>query len=131
MRLCTLCSILHRLVYGATEEYTLELIEGIILGPEAGFAAAFIGSSIARMIKPDELWMFGMIAEPISVLTAGLLAKARWKPALTLYAVMLLASPYPSVRKRASNMDYFRRLICLVSYLSRFEVWQVPFWEQL
>jgi hypothetical protein len=69
----------------------LESIEGIILGPKVGFAAAFIGASIARMIKPIDFWMFGIIAEPISVLTAGLLAKTKWKPALMLYAVMFLA----------------------------------------
>lgn len=69
----------------------LESIEGIILGPKLGFTAALIGSSIARMIRPDEFWMFGIIAEPVSVLAAGLLAKARWKPVLGLYAVTLLA----------------------------------------
>ncbi|MEM3577322.1 MAG: hypothetical protein QXX51_02560 [Candidatus Bathyarchaeia archaeon] len=69
----------------------LESIEGIILGPKLGFTAAFIGSSIARMIRPDELWMFGIIAEPVSVLVAGLLAETRWKPVLGLYAITLSA----------------------------------------
>ncbi|MDI6691252.1 MAG: hypothetical protein QME50_05215 [Candidatus Bathyarchaeota archaeon] len=69
----------------------LESIEGIILGPKVGFIAALIGSSIARMIKPNEFWMFGIIAEPISVLMAGLLAKTRWKPVLGLYAITLSA----------------------------------------
>ncbi|MGB9756339.1 MAG: hypothetical protein ACPLVJ_00960, partial [Candidatus Bathyarchaeales archaeon] len=48
-------------------------------------------SSIARMIKPDDFWMFGIIAEPISVLVAGLLAKKKWKPVLGLYAITLSA----------------------------------------
>jgi hypothetical protein len=69
----------------------LESIEGIILGPEVGFLAAIIGSSIGRMIKPDPLWMFGIIAEPISVLSAGLLTKAQWKPVLAIYGTMLAA----------------------------------------
>ncbi|MEM2105484.1 MAG: hypothetical protein QXV21_03325 [Candidatus Bathyarchaeia archaeon] len=69
----------------------LESIEGIILGPKLGFTAALIGSSIARMIRPDELWMFGIIAEPVSVLVAGSLAKAKWKPVLGLYAITLSA----------------------------------------
>ncbi len=67
----------------------LESIEGIILGPKIGFFAALIGSSIARMIKPDPFWMFGIIAEPFSVLVAGFLAKAKWKPALIAYTIML------------------------------------------
>jgi len=64
-------------------------IEGIILGPKLGFAAAFIGSSIARIIKPNPLWMFGVIAEPIGVLVSGLLVKGRWKWVLSIYAIML------------------------------------------
>jgi hypothetical protein len=35
--------------------------------------------------------MFGIIAEPMSVLIAGFLAKAKWKPVLAVYAVMLSA----------------------------------------
>jgi len=69
----------------------LEPIEGIILGPWAGFFAAFIGSVIARMIKPIDFWMFGIIAEPLGVLACGFLAKGRWKPVLAIYAIMLAA----------------------------------------
>jgi hypothetical protein len=69
----------------------LEPVEGIILGPKIGFFAALIGSSIARMIKPDSLWMFGIIAEPTSVLLAGFLARARWRPVLAAYTIMLSA----------------------------------------
>ena len=69
----------------------LESIEGIILGPKIGFFAAFLGSLIARMLRPDTLWMYGIIAEPISVLMAGLLARAKWKPVLLAYAIMLTA----------------------------------------
>lgn len=69
----------------------LEAIEGIILGPKIGFLAALLGSSIARMVKPDAFWMFGIIAEPVAVLMAGLLARAKWKPVLAAYVIMLSA----------------------------------------
>lgn len=84
-------SVLYFVSFGLWRNWGiyLEPLEGIILGPKIGFFAAFLGSSIARMIKPDALWMFGIIAEPISVLMAGLLAKAKWKPVLAIYAIML------------------------------------------
>ena len=69
----------------------LEPIEGIILGPYVGFLAALLGSSISRMIAFDPLWMFGIIAEPFSVLTIGLLSRRIWKPVLAAYTTMLLA----------------------------------------
>ncbi|HUW47812.1 MAG TPA: hypothetical protein VMW36_03605 [Patescibacteria group bacterium] len=69
----------------------LEAIEGIILGPQAGFLAALLGSSVARMIRFDSLWIFGIIAETVSVLTAGFLARGKWKPSMVVYSVMLLA----------------------------------------
>ena len=69
----------------------LEPIIGIVLGPWTGFLAAFIGSVVARLIKPSELWMFGVIAEPLGVLVCGFLAKGRWKPVMTVYAIMLSA----------------------------------------
>ncbi len=36
----------------------LEPIEGVILGPWADFLTAFLGSVVARFIKPIDLWMF-------------------------------------------------------------------------
>lgn len=69
----------------------LESIEGVILGPQAGFTAALIGSLIARMVRLDDFWMFGIIAEPLSVLVAALLAQSKWKPVLGLYFAALLA----------------------------------------
>jgi len=50
-----------------------------------------MGSAIARMIRPDIFWMFGIIAEPVSVLMTGLLAKAKWRPVVAIYAIMLSA----------------------------------------
>jgi uncharacterized membrane protein len=69
----------------------LEPIEGIILGPYVGFFAVLLGSSISRMVTFDPLWMFGIIAEPVSVLIVGLLSRRVWKSALLAYAIMLLA----------------------------------------
>jgi hypothetical protein len=69
----------------------LEAVEGVILGPWAGFLAAFLGSVIARMIKPNDFWMFGIGAEPLAVLACGFLARGRWKPVFVIYAVMLCA----------------------------------------
>lgn len=92
--LMSIFAALHSVLYflpGPWRSWTMYLlpIEGIILGPKLGLAAAFIGSSIARMIKPTPLWMFGVIAEPIGVLVPGLLAKGRWKWVLSIYAIML------------------------------------------
>lgn len=67
----------------------LEPIEGILLGPWAGFSAALIGSAVGRLIRPDPLWMFGIIAEPLSVLMIAFLAKRRWLPVSVTYGVML------------------------------------------
>jgi predicted membrane protein len=69
----------------------LEPFEGIILGPKIGFFAALLGSSIARVAGQSGDWMFGVVAEPVAVLMAGLLARARWKPVLAIYGVMLSA----------------------------------------
>jgi len=66
-------------------------IEGIILGPWAGFSAALIGSTIGRIVIPTPLWMFGIVAEPLSVLSAGFLVRGAWKPVVAIYAAMFLA----------------------------------------
>ena len=66
-------------------------IEGIALGPAIGFSSALLGSIIARLIKPSIWWMFGIVAEPIGVMTAGFLAKGRWKETALVYGVMLAA----------------------------------------
>jgi len=69
----------------------LEPIEGIILGPWIGFTAALTGSLVARTIRPTDVWMFGVVAEPMGVLACGLLARRRWKPLVALYTAMLAA----------------------------------------
>lgn len=85
--------ILYFMSFGLWRNWAiyLEPIEGIVLGPWAGFLAALIGSIIARTFKPVDVWMFGVVAEPIGVLACGLLARAGWKPVMTIYAVMLTA----------------------------------------
>jgi hypothetical protein len=69
----------------------LSPIEGMVLGPWAGFTAALIGSTLGRVLLPSPLWMFGIIAEPLSVMTAGFLTRDKWQPVITLYAVMFAA----------------------------------------
>jgi len=71
----------------------LEPIEGILLGPEAGFYAALIGSIVGRTIKPTDpfLFLFGVLAEPLGVLVCGFLAKGRWRSVVPIYAIMLAA----------------------------------------
>lgn len=71
----------------------LEPLEGIILGPEAGFYAAFIGSIAGRIMRPTDpaSWIYGVIAEPFGVLACAFLARGRWKPVLPVYTVMLVA----------------------------------------
>jgi hypothetical protein len=86
-------AILYLMSFGLWRNWAiyLEPIEGIVLGPWLGFPAALVGGLIARMIKPTELWMFGVIAEPMGVLACGLLARKRWKPLIAIYAIMLAA----------------------------------------
>ncbi len=71
----------------------LEPIEGIILGPVAGFFAALFGSVIGRTIKPTDptMFIFGVIAEPVAVLVCGMLARGKWQTALPVYAAALIA----------------------------------------
>ncbi len=86
-------TVLYLLSFGLWRNWAiyLEPIEGIILGPWAGFSAAFLGSIIARMIRPDPLWMFGIVAEPLGVLACGFLAKGKWKPVMVIFIPMLAA----------------------------------------
>jgi len=85
--------ILHIVSFGLWRNWAIyiEPLEGIILGPWAGFSAALIGSIAARAVRPTDFWMFGMIAEPMGVLACGLLAKKQWKPVIVVYTVMLAA----------------------------------------
>jgi len=84
-------AILYVMSFGLWRNWAiyLEPIEGIMLGPWLGFSAAFIGGILARTVKPTELWMFGIIAEPMGALSCGLLAKKQWKPLMVVYAAML------------------------------------------
>jgi len=94
----------------------LEPIEGIILGPYVGFLAALLGSSISRIIAFDALWMFGILAEPVSVLIVGLLSRRIWKPALAAYAAMCLAyfaHPYGSALPLWTVVDVLAGLILI------------------
>ncbi|MEM2336234.1 MAG: hypothetical protein QXQ50_09910 [Candidatus Bathyarchaeia archaeon] len=85
--------VLYYMSFGLWRNWAIyiEPLEGVILGPLGGFLTALIGSVAARMIKPIDFWMFGIVAEPLGVLAAGFLAKGRWKPVLAVYAIMLTA----------------------------------------
>jgi len=97
LTLTALFGALHALLYlvsfGTWRNWAIyiESMEGIILGPKIGFLAALLGSVIPRIIRPDDTWMFAIIAEPVSVLLAGFLARTKWKPVLAAYAIMLSA----------------------------------------
>lgn len=111
-------AVLYFVSFGLWRNWAIyiESIEGIILGPKIGFLAAFLGSSIARMARPDSLWMFGIIAEPVSVLMTGFLAQARWKPVLAVYALMLLsyfAHPFGRVLPLWTILDILLALILI------------------
>ncbi|MEM3550088.1 MAG: hypothetical protein QXN87_08045 [Candidatus Bathyarchaeia archaeon] len=66
-------------------------VEGIVLGPSIGFFSALVGSIIARLVKPNIWWMFGLAAEPLGVMAAGFLARGRWREAALAYGIMLCA----------------------------------------
>lgn len=84
---------LYFLSFGLWRNWAIYLmpIEGIVLGPWAGFSAALIGSIAGRMINPIDFWMFGVIAEPLGVLASAFMAKGKWKPVMLIYVVMLAA----------------------------------------
>jgi hypothetical protein len=71
----------------------LEPVEGILLGPVAGFSAALFGSIAGRMIKPVDpaTFIFGVIAEPVAVLVCALLVKGKWQIALPVHGAILVA----------------------------------------
>jgi len=92
--LIALFAALHAVLYVPTGPFRsfvvyLMPVEGVILGPAIGFSSALLGAAIGRLIRPDSLWMFGMVAEPLGVLGAGLLARGRWKELLTIYGLLL------------------------------------------
>jgi hypothetical protein len=92
--LIVLFAALHTVLFlpeGPWRSFVIYLmpIEGVVLGPAIGFSAALLGSTIARLIKPSMWWMFGIVAEPVGVVAAGLLAKGRWKEITVIYGFML------------------------------------------
>jgi hypothetical protein len=92
--LTALFAALHTVLFlpeGPWRSFVIYLmpIEGVVLGPAIGFSAALLGSTIARLIKPSMWWMFGIVAEPIGVIAAGLLARGRWKEIAAIYGFML------------------------------------------
>jgi len=108
-------------------------IEGIILGPTIGFTAALLGSTIARIVKPSIFWMFGIVAEPVGVATAGFLAKGHWKEPMLIYSVMLtayFAHPYGRILPLWTILDVLTALILIypASKVGRW-LWEKPSWR--
>jgi len=85
--------VLYLMSFGLWRNWAiyLEPIEGIVLGPWVGLSAALIGSVTARVVRPTDVWTFGVIAEPLGVMACGLLAKGRWRLTATIYVLMLAA----------------------------------------
>jgi ABC-type thiamin/hydroxymethylpyrimidine transport system permease subunit len=54
-------AVLYVMSFGLWRNWAicLEPIEGIVLGPWPGFLAALIGGTVARMVRPTDLWVFG------------------------------------------------------------------------
>jgi hypothetical protein len=68
------------------------------------------------MVAFDPLWMFGIIAEPVSVLIVGLISRGIWKPVLAAYAAMLLAyfaHPFGRALPLWTIMDVLAALILI------------------
>jgi hypothetical protein len=77
--------------------------------------------------------MFGIIAEPFSVATAGFLAKGRWKETILIYSVMLttyFAHPYGRTLPLWTILDLLTALILIYpsSKISKW-LWQKPSWR--
>jgi uncharacterized membrane protein len=112
---------MHTILYlpeGPWRSFVIYLIpiEGIILGPPIGVSSALLGSSIARLIKPTPDWMFGVIAEPIGVLVAALLAKGKWKEVTLTFGFMLaafFAHPYGRMLPLWAMLDVFTAFILI------------------
>lgn len=108
--------VLYFLSFGLWRNWAiyLEPIEGVALGPWAGFSAALIGSVVARAIKPIDVWMFGIIAEPMGVLACGFLAKGRWRPVIGIYGAMLVAYAISSLGRQLPLWTILDILIALI-----------------
>ena len=67
-------------------------IEGVLLGPKAGFLAALMGCLIGRLIRPRPGFyvIFGL-AEPVGALAAGLAFRKKRGAVLALFSALLAA----------------------------------------
>ena len=104
-------------------------VEALVLGPYAGFVAALLGSTIGRFLLPTNMWMFGIIAEPLSVLAAGFLVRQKWQPVVAIYAIMFLAYFVSPFGPGASlpNFAAYRHYPCFLLGLPRCKIEQKPF----
>ncbi len=113
-------------------------VEGIILGPKIGFVAVLIGAFLSRFLTgfSDIFWVFGLIAEPFSVMLTGFLVRGNWKPPLAAFLIMLTAyflHPYGSALPLWTILDVLFALALIYpaakwgKYLFVGKTWSVPF----
>jgi len=67
-------------------------VEGVVLGPKAGFLAALIGAGVGRVLRPRPGLdpVFG-VGEAVGAACSGLAFKGMWRRVLLLYVLMLAA----------------------------------------
>jgi hypothetical protein len=70
--------------------FIVEPINGIVLGPYAGFLSSFIGVMIGHSIYfRDHYEFLFTLGAPVGAMMAGFLFRKRWKPVLIYYTVLL------------------------------------------
>jgi len=70
--------------------FIVEPINGIVLGPYAGFLSSFIGVMIGHSIYFRDVYEFLFtLGAPIGAMVAGFLFRGKWKMVLTYYTALL------------------------------------------
>ena len=70
--------------------FVVEPINGIVLGPYAGFLSCLIGVMIGHCIYFRDVYEFLFtLGAPIGAMISGFLFRGRWKVVLTYYSVLL------------------------------------------
>ena len=70
--------------------FIVEPINGIVLGPFAGFLSSLIGVMIGHSIYFRDVYEFLFtLGAPIGAMVAGFLFRGEWKPVLTYYTALL------------------------------------------
>lgn len=70
--------------------FIVEPINGIVLGPYAGFLSSFIGVMIGHSIYFRDVYEFLFtLGAPLGAMVAGFIFRGRWKIVLTYYTALL------------------------------------------